>query len=251
MAPPICCFRPGLGDELARAGQRGAHRGAEPLGEVDPRGVEGRRPLAGRDAAGDDRVQQTRAVEMGGQAMAARHVGHRAHARQRPDRAAAQVAGLLDPHQATPGEVAEVGPDARLHRRRVELPARAVERARVHSGERGRAATLEVNGVRGVVGQHLLTGPAVHAQGDLVAHGPGGQEDGRLLAEQVGHHLLQEIHGRVLVLLLVAHLRLAHEAAHLGGGARHGVAVEIDLDRGVGLAHGPRIDQLGLARAGS
>jgi hypothetical protein len=82
--------------------------------------------------------------------------------------------------------------------------------------------------VRGAVGQHLVARTGVDLDRDLVAHGAGGQVQRGLLAEEVGHHLLEEGHGRVLALLLVAHLGLAHEAAHVGRGPGHGVAVEID-----------------------
>src|SRR2546427_314506 len=77
----------------------------------------------------------------------------------------------------------------------------------------------------------------VHAQRDLVAHRAGRQEDGGFLAQQLGHHLAEEVDRRVLHLLLVAHLGVAHEAAHVGGGAGDGVAVEVDVDSGA-LGHG-------------
>src|SRR4029450_7408999 len=118
--------------------------------------------------------------------------------------------------------------------RRVELAAGSVERADVYAGQRGRTTALEVDGMGGAVGQHLLARPAVHPQGDLVAHRARRQEHRRLLAEDLGDHLLQEVHGGILVLLLVAHLRLAHEAAHLGRWTGHGVAVQIDVDRARG-----------------
>src|SRR2546423_471044 len=85
---------------------------------------------------------------------------------------------------------------------------------------------------RAAVPPHLLAGPAVHARRDLVAHGAGGKEAGGLLAEEIGHHLLQRGEGGVLVLLLVAPLRLAHEPPHLRRGAGDRVAGEIDLDLG-------------------
>src|SRR5215468_8480981 len=68
----------------------------------------------------------------------------------------------------------------------------------------------------------------MHLDRDLVAHRAGGQEHRGLLPEQLGDRLLQGVHGGILALLLVADLRLAHEAAHLHGGPGHGVAEEID-----------------------
>jgi hypothetical protein len=44
----------------------------------------------------------------------------------------------------------------------------------------------------------------------------------------------------------ITDLRVAHEAAHLGGGTSHGVAVKVDFDRR--LAHGPSIAPLARGR---
>src|SRR5262245_13930343 len=96
--------------------------------------------------------------------------------------------------------------------------------------ETGGSAGLEVDRVRGPMRQHLLARPAMHTERDLVAHGAGGQEHRRLLAEQLGDHVLEEIHRRILALLLVAHLGVAHESAHRRRRLRQRVAVEIDLD---------------------
>ncbi len=136
-----------------------------------------------------------------------------------------------------------VGTDGGLEGGYVELPTGALEGLHVHAGEGGGAARFEMDRVRRLVREHLLARPAMHAQGDLVAHRARRQEEGRLFAEKVRDHLLQEIDGGVLVFLLVPHLRLAHEAAHLGGGPGHGIAVEIDLDRhGHLLVHGQAAD---------
>src|SRR5262249_61134415 len=51
-----------------------------------------------------------------------------------------------------------------------------------------------------------------------------------LLADQPGHHVAEQIDGRVFHLLLIADLGLAHEPAHVGRGPRDGVAIEIDVD---------------------
>src|SRR5262245_32447801 len=226
---------PRLVDELARAGERGADRRAEPLGEVDPHRIEGRGVVARRDPAGDDRVHQARAVHVGGQAMTARHRGHRLDAGHRPDRAATVVAGLLHPEQPGPRGVPGTRADRRLHRAHVELAARAVDRAHVDAGEGGGPAGLGVDRVSAAVGDHLFAVPRVHAERDLVAHGARGHEHGGFLAQEIGHHLAKLVDRRILELLLVAHLGLAHEPAHVGRGLADGVAVEIDVDtRGIG-----------------
>src|SRR5262249_48732594 len=97
-------------------------------------------------------------------------------------------------------------------------------------GQRAGAAALEVDRMRGVMRDDLLTRTRVDAERDLVAHGPGGKENRRLLAQQLGHHLAELVDSGVLELLLVPHLRLAHEAAHVGGGPGDRVAVEVDVD---------------------
>ena len=173
----------------------------------------------------------SRAPSMCREAAAARHVGDGADLVQRPDGAAAQVGRLLDPGEAAPRHVAVVGTDGGLERRRVVLPARAVEALHVDAGQRCGAAGFEMDRVRRLVRQHLLAVAAVDAERDLVAHGARRQKERRLLAEEVGDHLLEEIDRRVLVLLLVAHVRVAHEAAHLQRGLGQRIAVEIDLDR--------------------
>ena len=74
---------PRLLDERRRAGQARADRGAEALGEVQPRAVEAARPVGGVDAAGHHRVHQPRAVEVGraGRARAGDRRARRAPAR--------------------------------------------------------------------------------------------------------------------------------------------------------------------------
>src|SRR5215218_9198157 len=68
----------------------------------------------------------------------------------------------------------------------------------------------------------------MHCKGDLVAHGARGKEERRLLPQQVGHHVLEEVDGGIFPLLLVAHFCFRHGPAHAGSGTGDGVAVEID-----------------------
>jgi hypothetical protein len=70
----------------------------------------------------------------------------------------------------------------------------------------------------------------VHAHRDLIEHGARGENDRRLLAEERRDHLLEVVHRRVLTLLLVAHLGVAHEPAHGRRRPGHRVAEKIDID---------------------
>ena len=76
--------------------------------------------------------------------------------------------------------------------------------------------------VRGVMRQNFVAGPAMHQRRRDIAHGARRHEHGGLLAEQVGHALAQQIHGRIVADLFVADLgprdRLAHRQAS-GGSA--------------------------------
>ena len=72
----------------------------------------------------------------------------------------------------------------------------------------------------------------MHAHRDLVAHRAGRQEERGVLPEELRDHRLERVDGRILALLLVPDLRLAHEPAHLLRGFRDGVALEVDVDRG-------------------
>src|SRR2546421_5427396 len=164
---------PRLVDECARAGHGRADGRAEALGEIDPRRVERRRVVTGGHTAGDDGVHEPRPVEMRRKPVPARHRPHLVDARERPHRAAARIARLLHPHEPAPRKVAIRRPHRGLHRRRVVLAARPVDRAHVDAGQRAGPARLAMDRVRGGVRDDLLAGPRVHTERDLVAHGAG------------------------------------------------------------------------------
>ncbi len=112
---------------------------------------------------------------------------------------------------------------------RGEDPALSLERRDHRARERGRTARLGDDRMRGAVEDQLVAaGADVQPQGDLVAHRPARQEDGRLLAEQRCDAALERGRRRVLRALLVAHLRARHRRAHRGGGLRLRVAVQVD-----------------------
>ena len=97
--------------------------------------------------------------------------------------------------------------------------------------ERGRTSGLVQQRMCGLVQNDLVSRSAVHRERDLVAHRAAREEEARFLSEQLRHHLLQSVDGRVFALLLVAHLRGDHGLSHRGRRAGDGVAVEVDEGR--------------------
>ena len=92
-------------------------------------------------------------------------------------------------------------------------------------------AALARDDMRALMRQNLVAGPAMHQGRRDIAHGSGGHEHSRVLAEQIGHPLAQQIHGRVVTDLLVADLCPRHRLAHFRRRAGLGVRQQIDADR--------------------
>jgi len=94
-----------------------------------------------------------------------------------------------------------------------------------------------VHGGRGVlVRDNVLTparhdcgpGGREHAERDLIRHDARRHEQRRRLGEALGEGFLEGAHGRVLAVVVVAHLRLCHGPPHRGCGAGDGVAPQVD-----------------------
>jgi hypothetical protein len=200
------------------------------LREVDPGGFEAGRVGGGALARGDHGVQQSGAVEVGAQAVLLGDLEHLLDLRRRPDAAAAEVRRLLDHDQPRArfmaiARVAHVG----AQRGAAEHPAPTLQRHHHRAADRRRAARLGGDRMGEPVQVHLVAErPDVEPHRDLVAHRPGGQEDGRLLAEQRGDFVLEGVDGRIETALLVADLGARHRLAHLLAGPGLGVRVEVD-----------------------
>ena len=223
---------PGLLDEGAGAGQRRADRRAQALGEVDPGRIEPPGEVGRLDPGGDDRVHQAGAVHVDRKTPAMGDVADLAHRRQRPDRAAAGVAGVLDRDEARRRRVAGVRADRRLDLGAGEDAVRPDEGRQDHAGEHPRRAAFRGEGMRGAIEQDLVAGAGVDLDRDLVAHRPRREIQRRLHPEQAGDHLLEEVDRRVLPALLVPDLGGAHVRAHLRGRSGLGIAVQVNLDLG-------------------
>jgi hypothetical protein len=97
-----------------------------------------------------------------------------------------------------------------------------------HTRECRRRAALIVGDVTPRLGQDLVAGLGVEAKGDLVAHRPAGDEEGRLLAQDLGGAALECPDGRVLAVHVVADLGRGHGGAH--GGRRPGERIAPEVD---------------------
>ena len=139
-----------------------------------------------------------------------------------PDRAAADIGGLLDADQGLRRLVARARMKRPAKRVGRELSVGAGQRRDLESAERGMRAAFAGEDMRGLMRQDLVAGPAMHQRRRDVAHGAGRHEHRGLLAEQIGDALAQQIHGRIVADLLVADLgprhRLAHRLASGGSG---------------------------------
>ena len=233
---------PYLAEPVPRGREHRAHRTAEALAEVDPHGIEPPGEVAGRDPGRDRRVEEPGAVHVGGEIVFTRHLHHRLQRFHRPYRSSAEVGGLLDREEPRAGGVAVGGVTHRRPRLRpgVDAPF-AIERRDHHAAQGRRSSALEVDDVRGPVGDDLVPRGAVHPDGELVAHRPRREEHRGLLAEELRHHLAQAVDTRVFHALLVADRRPGHRFTHGRGGEGLGVAVEVD--------HGSASTLSGLSRS--
>ena len=91
-----------------------------------------------------------------------------------------------------------------------------------------RPADLVADDMRELLGDELLARLGQELERDLVRHRGGGQEDGRLVAEQGSRALLEAVHARVLAALLVPDLGFGDRPPHAVGGKGGGVGAKID-----------------------
>ena len=208
-----------------------AHGAAKPLAEVDPCAVKAGGVVGGGGAGGHNRIRQPRPVQMGREAVRAGNIRHRLHGLERPDGAAAHIGGVLDLQQRGPGRIAVLRTDCGFGLLRRVDATLARYRCDLDAGKRRRPAALEVQNVAGRLPDHLVTGPAMDPDGNLVAHRARRKEHGCFLAEQRRHPFAEGIDARVGEGLFVAHRRFSHRLAHFRRRQGLCVAVEVDARR--------------------
>ena len=202
--------------------------------------VPARRHVARRYFGGDTGVQQPRAVHVGDEPIL---LGDRGHVVQRlllPDRAAADIGGLLDADQGLRRLVARARMQGGAKRLRRELAVIARQLRDLETAERRMRAAFARDDMRADMGEKLIAGPAMRQRRRHVAHGARRHEHGGFLAEQIGDALAQQIDRRIVADLLVADFRPCNRLAHCRRRARLRIRQQVDADGG----------SLGIARSG-
>src|SRR5215203_1667905 len=156
-----------------------------------------------------------------------RRLGHSGELFQGENPAASRVVGVFEAEQARPREVNVPGPHGGANGFGVEDTVLAREGTELDAGEH-RGGTGLVDEDMGALMQEYLFSPVrVYLDPDLVGHRPRRRVQSRLLAEQVGHVLLQPVYGRVLPEDVVANRRLQHRPPHSFRRTGHCVAAKI------------------------
>ena len=197
---------PRLLDQLLRSRQHRAHRGAQPLGEVDPGGVEAARPsrrpaprwrprrssgARRRDACAGRARGPSRAPRAS--SRAATPARRRCWWSARPTPAASAACS------GSPGACA-----ASSWSPVNTPPSPSIGLSIAPASAAGPPASAMIGWARR---SHRISSPAARmcSRNAISLHiVPGGQEQRRLVAEQLRHPLLQRVHGRVQLALLVA-----------------------------------------------
>ena len=132
----------GLADQIGRAAEGGADRRTEAFGEADADGVEVAGPIGGRNAGGDDGVEQAGAVEVAGQAVVGGPAADFGDGVVRLDAAGAAVVRVLQADEPRADAVVVRRPDAAHQLLDVQHAVVAFDRLRGDAEELGVRALL-------------------------------------------------------------------------------------------------------------
>ncbi len=214
---------PGLADQVSGAAQGRADRCAQAFREADAHGVEVAGPIGGRNARGDDGVEQPRAVEVAGEAVFG---GPAADFRERvvrlnPTRAA--IVCVFQAHEPRADAMIVRRPDAADELLDLQHAVVAFDRLGGDAEQLGVGALFVAQDVAIGFAQEFVAGLAVHTQAELVAHRAGGNVESRFFAQHLGDPLLESPHGGVVAEHVVADVGGGHGGAHAraSGGSRY------------------------------
>ena len=108
-------------------------------------------------------------------------------------------------------------------------PVGVIHGVELHTRIARRRAVLVGHQVVARPGHHGGSGRGQEPHGNLVGHGPRGDEECGRLADALGERLLQRAHGGIFPVVVVAHLGVGHGAPH--GRCRSGDRVTAQIDQ--------------------
>ena len=148
--------------------------------------------------------------------------------RQGIDGAATAIMGVLETDQRGLNPVRISWADGRFHLLRLDDAPGPIDPVELDAGEGPGCPLLIADDVRLAFDDDFLARLRVTADRQLIGHRSGRDKQGRLFAEEPGHHLLEAIDGGVFAVDVVADFRARHRFAHGVGGLRHGIAAQVD-----------------------
>ena len=172
--------------KVARTGERAADRRAEALGKINPGEVPARRHVAGTDADRDTRIQQPRAVHMGGEAvsyLAISTISSSAVFFQMVPPPILAVCSTLTRFAAAVARARVKGGAKAVGR---ELSVVAGQWRDLEAAKRCMRAAFAGDDVRAHMGEDFVARAATDQRRRDVAHGARRHEHGGFLAEQFG-----------------------------------------------------------------
>ena len=212
-------------------GQDGADRRAQPLGEIEPDRIDIRGEGCSWNTGSDGRIEQPRSVHMEAETAVIGQCSHLLQPLQGPDRATATIGRVLDRDECRSRRVGSALAQEGTDLIDGEDPARSGYGPQHDTGQPGRSAGFRLVRMRFLVEDHRLAAVGVETESDGVAHRARGKEEGRVLAQQRGGHLLELVDRRVFAQLLVADRSGRHELTHRRRRSGLGITGEIDHQR--------------------
>jgi hypothetical protein len=221
-----------LADAVRTRNQRfGTHQGrahgrAQAFAEADRHAVKVLGDFKRRRATGHHGVEQARAIQMRGQALAAGQGRGRFDVRQRQHLA---TPGVFQRQQPRLGEVRVVGLDGGSN---IVQRNRAIglvrQRLRLNAAQHRCATPFPAVGVRHLADQVFITTLAMRHQATQVALSAGGHIQRGIFAQHLCDAGLQRVHRRVVTKNIVTQRRSGHGRTHAGCGLGDGVAAQVN-----------------------
>src|SRR5947209_10784691 len=144
------------------------------------------------------------------------------------DGASSEIKRVFQHDQAGLGAIVDTRRNALLDLLPGDDPIFAIDRTRLASGKGRYGRRFKVDDVGTLFADDLLSMMRVDLDGNLVAHGAGGNKNGGFPPENLCGPLLQPVDRGVFTINVIANLSFSHGAAHFGSRLGDGVAAQVN-----------------------